>query len=70
MRRVAVDHADLEPGWSRRRGAVPGGAFPHRAARALAEEVGAEFVELAGDHAGFGTRPRAFAASLVGVLGG
>jgi hypothetical protein len=48
---------------------VAGGAFPHRAARALAEEVGAEFVELAGDHARFATRPRAFAASLAGVLG-
>jgi pimeloyl-ACP methyl ester carboxylesterase len=40
MRRIAVDHADLEPG-----------------------------VELPGDHAGFATRPRAFAAGLAGVLG-
>jgi hypothetical protein len=31
--------------------------------------VGAEFVALAGDHAGFATRPRALAASLAGVLG-
>jgi hypothetical protein len=69
MRRIAVDHADLEPGVEPPAGSGPRGAFPHRAARALAEEVGAEFVELAGDHARFATRPRAFAASLAGVLG-
>lgn len=44
--------------------------FPYRAAVALAELLDVEFEEFPGDHAGFGTRPRAFAAKLAAVLGG
>ncbi|GAB3881076.1 alpha/beta hydrolase [Kibdelosporangium lantanae] len=45
-------------------------AFPHRSTRALAERLGSAFVEFPGDHAGFATRPRAFADRLVNVLAG
>jgi pimeloyl-ACP methyl ester carboxylesterase len=43
-------------------------AFPHRSTRALAERLGIEFVEFPGDHAGFATRPRGFAARLTEIL--
>jgi pimeloyl-ACP methyl ester carboxylesterase len=42
--------------------------FPHRAARALAEVLDVEFAEFPGDHAGFATRPSAFAHRLAEVL--
>lgn len=45
-----------------------GHAFPHRAARALAEFLGTELAILPGDHAGFATRPTAFAAALATQL--
>jgi len=45
-----------------------GHAFPHRAALALAERLGTEPAILPGDHAGFATRPRAFAAALATLL--
>lgn len=45
-------------------------AFPHRCARALADRLGTRFVEFPGDHAGFATRPKAFAATLASILGG
>ncbi len=43
-------------------------AFPHRSTRVLADRLGIEFVEFPGDHAGFATRPRAFAERLAEVL--
>jgi pimeloyl-ACP methyl ester carboxylesterase len=43
-------------------------AFPHRSTRALADRLGTAFVEFPGDHAGFATRPRAFADRLAQVL--
>jgi pimeloyl-ACP methyl ester carboxylesterase len=43
-------------------------AFPHRSSRALADRLGTEFVEFPGDHAGFATRPRAFAHRLTEFL--
>ena len=109
MRKIAVDHADREPGvgipapteqmvanaeFFRTRDApsahhyeldvtaladsparivAAGGersrdAFPYRCARALADRLGIEFAEFPGDHAGFATRPEAFAAKLREVL--
>jgi pimeloyl-ACP methyl ester carboxylesterase len=44
-------------------------AFPHRSTRALADQLGIEFAEFPGDHAGFATRPRAFAARLAEIFG-
>jgi pimeloyl-ACP methyl ester carboxylesterase len=43
-------------------------AFPCRSTRALADRLGTAFVEFPGDHAGFATRPRAFAGRLTEVL--
>jgi pimeloyl-ACP methyl ester carboxylesterase len=45
-------------------------AFPHRCARALADLLGTRFAEFPGGHAGFATRPEAFAAALRNILGG
>jgi pimeloyl-ACP methyl ester carboxylesterase len=42
--------------------------FPYRAACALGDILDARFIEFPGDHAGFATRPRAFATKLVEVL--
>jgi pimeloyl-ACP methyl ester carboxylesterase len=109
MRKIAVNHADREPGveiptptpqaianseFFRQRDApaahqyeldvyrlraaatqivAAGGekskhAFPYRSMRALAELLEIKFVEFPGDHAGFATRPEAFAAKLAAIL--
>jgi len=41
---------------------------PHRAAVALAEQLGTQTVMFPGDHGGFGAEPEAFAARLHEVL--
>jgi hypothetical protein len=42
--------------------------FPYRAARALATLLDVDLEEFPGDHAGFATRPQAFAAKLAAIL--
>jgi acetyltransferase/esterase len=42
--------------------------WPYRCAAALAEQLGTDLAEFPGDHAGFVTHPRAFAARLHEVL--
>ena len=49
--------------------AVPAGQLAHRAAVALAGELGLEPVEFPGDHGGFAADPAAVAQILRGVLG-
>ena len=50
-------------------GAASAGEAPNRAAHALAERLGVPVVTFPGDHGGFGTRHREFAATLARVLG-
>jgi pimeloyl-ACP methyl ester carboxylesterase len=42
--------------------------FPYRAAKALARLLDVDLEEFPGDHAGFATRPQAFAAKLAAIL--
>jgi hypothetical protein len=51
-------------------GAASAGQLAHRAAVALAAELGREPVEFPGDHGGFATDPAAFAQTLRGALAG
>jgi hypothetical protein len=51
-------------------GSLSAGEPPHRAALALAEQLGTEPVIFPGDHGGFGAESEAFAARLREVLSG